>query len=264
MKMLKTIKLLLYIQKLNLLSLIEYKKSFVVAVISMTINNFILFLSFYLLFIKFKFIWWFTQDQYSLLMWFVFISFGISSIFFWGAWMLVYNIPQWKLDHYLLLPKNTLLLVLLSDISLTAFWEIISWLVLVSFYKNFSLLFLAKLLFFAILSSFIFISFLIIVNSLAFWFWRTEKISVWLREWIMGPSLYPYWMFKNTILYILFFTILPVWWWIWVPLELTVKFDFIKFLYFLLVVIWFGNLSYFIFYRWLRRYESWNLMNVNM
>jgi len=230
----------------------------------MIINNFVFYFSFYLLFMKFKFIWWFNFDKYSLLLGFIYISVGISLLFFWWSWTLTYNIPLWKLDHYLLLPKNILLLILTSNIHLSAIWEIISWLVLISFYKNLSFIFFLKLVIFTFLSSILFVSFLITINSLWFWIWRSSKISKWLREAIIWPSLYPYGIFKNTILYIVLFTIIPTWIRIWWPLELTIHFEIVKFIYFMLALIWWIWLALFVFYKWLKRYESWNLVNINI
>jgi len=257
-------KILLQYWKLNFLSLIEYKLNFLIEISSMILND-ILFVSiWYMFFMKFWSIWWMNFWEYAILMSIMVIIFAYVHIFFWNYQSIWIMIEEWKLDSHLLLPKNILLRLLSGKMITSAFWDLIFWIMLMFFIPNLTILIVFKILILSFIGSLVFIWFLLIFVSLSFYFWSSKNLIRWIFESILWPSHYPPNIFEWTVLKYLFMTIIPVYFVVFLPYELVSNFSFIWFIYLILATLLFLSLWVTIFFRWLKRYESGNMINTNI
>jgi ABC-2 type transport system permease protein len=256
--------ILLHYWKLNFLSLMEYKVSFLVAIVSMILND-ILFISiWYMFFLKFWNIWWIEFWTFAVLLSIFVLVFAIIHIFFCGYQNIWLLIEQWKLDSQLLLPKNMLLRVLASKMDASAFWDLIYAFMLMIFIPNLTILLVLKMVFLAIFWAMTFLWFFLIFNSITFYIWSSRNLTRGIFDAIMWPTHYPPWVFEWSFLKVIFLTILPVYFIIFLPFELSLNFTLEWFL-----ILFFWSLSWlvlwvFIFYKWLQRYESGNMMYTNV
>jgi len=254
-------KILLQYWKLNFLSLMEYKVSFLIQIFWMILND-ILFVSVrYMFFLKFWSIWWMVFWDFALMMSIVVIIFAGIHIFFWwysNIWILI---EQWKLDSHLLLPKNILLRLVSSNMMISAFWDLLFVFILLYFVPNITFILIFKMVLLSTLWIFTFLWFLLIFASFHFFLWSSKNILKWMFEAVLWSTHYPPSIFEWTILKYIFMTILPAYFVVFLPYELVVNFDLLWFLKLLFVSLLFLFLWIFTFYRGLRRYESGNMMN---
>jgi ABC-2 type transport system permease protein len=257
-------KIILHYWKLNFLSLIEYKVSFLIATISMIINNTLFFSIWYMFFSEFWSIWWMELWTFAILLSIFVMIYAIIHIFFCGyrdIWLMV---EQWKLDSQLLLPKNLLLRILSSKMEVSAFWDLLYAFILMAFIPNLSAFLILKIIFVSIFGAITFLWFFLIFNSLTFYIWSSKNLTRWIFEAIMWPSHYPPWIFEWTFLKVIFMSILPVYYIIFLPYELTIDFTLKWFLTLVWWSVFFLSLWIFSFYKWLQRYESGNMMYTNV
>ena len=259
----KTIKLILYFWKLNLFSAMEYRVSFMIQVFSMIINDVFFFLIWVFLFKIFWTIWWLKIWEFMILLSIMIMVFWISHTFFNWYYRISEMIEEWKLDSYMLLPKNLLLRILTSSMNISAIWDIIYALLLMLLIPNISILLILKIIIYATIWSFTFIWFMLIFCSLSFFMWSSRNMLRWAMEGILWPSHYPPWIFEWSFLKYIFMTIIPVYFVVWWWFELVMNFDFfllLKLIFWssIFVFLWFST-----FYYWLKKYESWNMININ-
>ena len=257
-------KILLTYWKLNFLSLIEYKVNFLVEIVSMLINNFIFVSVWYLFFLRFWTIWWMDFWHFALLSCIMVLIFAIIHMFFVWYIQMWTMIEQWKLDSHLLLPKNILLRLLTSRMYGSAFWDLVYAFLLLIFVPNVTFVLVLKIILVAIFWAATYLWFLLIFISLSFFVWSSRNMVNWAREAILWPGHYPPWIFEWTILKYILMTIIPVFYVVFLPYELVFNFTFKWFLSLLAWSSFFLFLWVYIFYKWLNRYESWNMLNTNV
>ncbi len=190
------------------------------------------------------------------------MGYGVSRFFFKNAFNLSDMINTGKLDNYLVQPKNVLLAVLTSDIEVSALGDILYGYILLFIYGISIKSFLLYTLF-GITAGFILVSVSVIFSSLAFWFGRVEVISNTLNSIMTNFATYPEGIFKG-IIKILFYTILPLGFSSYMPIQIMTNFNLFNLFIVILIVILFVSLAFFIFYKGLKRYSSTNLMNVRV
>lgn len=186
-------------------------------------------------------------------------------IFLYGSRKIGEIIMQGQLDVHLLLPKNILLRILVSGFSISAIWDLLYGIGLLFLIKDLTIIFVIKVIFVSICAGIIFAGFMVIFESLAFWIWSSRELSRGIFEAILGPSHYPPGIFKGMVFKVMFMTIIPVFFVAYLPYEI-VSFEFTlqKVLLLLAATLFFASLWTFVFYRGLRKYESGNLMNLNL
>lgn len=257
-------KIILQYWKLNFLSIIEYKISFLIQFLSMIIND-ILFVSiWYMFFMKFWTIWGMNFNNFAVLMIIMVFVFAIVHIFFWWYYSLPIMIEQWKLDNHLLLPKNILVRLISNYMMVAAFWDLIFWFMLMYFIPDFSFLLVLKIIVVSIFWAITFLWFLFIFWSLSFFIWSSKNLLRWVFEAVLWPSHYPPWIFEWTILKYIFMTILPIFLIVFLPYNLVIDFSIEWFLVLIFWSLFFLFLWFFTFYKWLKKYESGNMLNTNV
>jgi len=250
--------------KLNFLSIIEYKISFIIQVFAMILNDIAFVWVWYMFFAKFGEIWGMNFWEFAVLLSIVVLVFAILHIFFWGYLNLSTIIEQGKLDNHLLLPKSILVRILSNNMMVSAFWDLVFAFMILYFVPDLSIILVLKIIILSFLWALTFLWFLLIFISFWFFVWSSKNLVKWVFESILWPSHYPPWIFEGTILKYIFMTIIPVFYVIFLPYNLTINFTFIWFLELLLSTSVFLFLWILTFYKWLKRYESGNMLNTNI
>lgn len=264
MIIMKTLVLILHFWKLNLLSAMEYKLSFFTQVFMMVVNDALFFLVWVFFFKIFWTIWGLDIWKFAILLSIMVMVFWIVHTFFNGYYRIGQMIEEWKLDSHLLLPKNILVRLITSSMMVSAIWDIAYAFLIMFLIPNLTFLIVLKIVTFAIIWSFTLIWFMLIFTSLSFFIWSSRNIIRWIFDAILRPSHYPPWIFEWTILKYIFMTLIPVYFIVFAPFELILNFSFEKLLFLIWWSIFFVFLWSRVFYIWLKRYESGNMINTNI
>ncbi len=189
-------------------------------------------------------------------------SYGVAHAFFKEAFDLSDIINTGKLDNYLTIPKNVLLSCITSSIEVSAIGDMIyAYIMLFIYGLNFRNFFLLTL--FSITGGIILVSIAVIFASLSFWFGRVETLTNTLNNLVINFSNYPEGIFKG-IIKMLFYTIIPIGFVSYLPLNIITSFNLRNFIIIITVCSIFIGFAYLIFYKGLKNYCSSNLMNTRM
>lgn len=261
----KTIKILFNFWKLNLQGAMAYRVSFLIQVLSMLINDAVMIVLFYFFFQKFGIIWGMDFQWYIRLMVVIIWWYCVMNILFFGSRKISEKIVSWQLDWDLLLPKNLLFRLMVNGVNVTAFGDLLYGIILLFFIQWLTLTFLLKLAFVSIFAWITFTWYMLIFESLSFWIWSSRELSRAVFEAVLWPSHYPQWIFQGMFFKVLFMSVLPVFFVAYLPYNM-LSFDFS--LTNVLILVWwsvfFFGLGYRLFYKWLKRYESGNTINLNV
>ncbi|EKD44691.1 MAG: protein of unknown function DUF990 [uncultured bacterium (gcode 4)] len=257
------IRIIFQFWKLNLLRVLEYRWSLLTQITWMMLSDTITILMWIFFFDKLGKIGWMEFNDYIVLYSILLFVFSYVHVFFGGYQEIAENIMNGRLDSYLLLPKNELIFMLVDSFRVDVLWDVFFWIGLLFFVKWVSLLFIGKILILSLFGALILLGFMIFFQSLAFYMGSSRELSRAMFELMLWPTHYPPKIYEWSFLKILFLTVMPVYYAFFFPYELVQEFNLTKFLYVVLATIFFLSLGIFTFYRWLRRYESGNLMNVN-
>ena len=220
---------------------------------------------FYLLFQKFGVIGgldfqWYLRLNTVVIWWYCFMN-----IFFYGSRKISEKVTAGQLDADLLLPKDLLLRLLLNGINITAYGDLLYWILLLFFVKGVTILFLCKLVFVSIFAGLVFTGFMLIFESLGFRIWSSRELSKAIFEAVLWPSHYPQGIFQYKFLQLLFVSLIPIFFISYLPYNMvTSEFSIQNILMLMAASEFFFGLWYILFYKWLKRYESGNTININM
>lgn len=249
--------------RMNIASAMEYRANFIAQVVAMFVNDIILLFFWRLFFLRFPVVnGWSFQDV--IILWAIFAGgYGIAYVIFGNVARLAGIIVRGELDHYLLLPKNVLLHVLVSRSSMTAWGDLLFGLVVFWLAGPVSALKLAAFLYGLILTVLTLTGFSIIVGSLAFFLGNAEGLSRQLLVAFLTLATYPITIFKGVVKFILF-SLIPAGVISSMPLRLVKAIDpaFVVAATFFACGLFLA--AVFVFKRGLRRYESGNLVTIRM
>jgi ABC-2 type transport system permease protein len=253
--MLKELKFLLSVWKTNLLSVMEYRVSFLTQVFGMIFNNAIYFLIWVIFFDRFKSVrgWGVTE---------MFVTFGITasafglvSLFFGNAFNLGDIITKGRLDYYLSFPRPVLLHAVASRSVASGMGDLTY-----GFISYFSsgvatadgfLRFLAAV----VLAAVVFGSFLMIVQSLAFWIGMSGNLALIAVNAMLTFAIYPITLFDPAARLVLF-TLVPAALMGAVPASFVRGFGWDTLAQLCVGAVVLLGLAIGVFYTGLRRYES--------
>lgn len=250
--------------KNNFKIVFEYKTSFLIQAFAMLISNTSFFLVWYFIFDRFGTFSWFNFYDYLILFDTLLFNFCFVHIFFWWYSNIATWATNWTLDNFLLMPKWVLSKLLAYWMPSSIFWDLINAFLIPLFVPGFTFFMFLKVLYFSFIWSFVFLGFMIISTSLSFFTWSSKEISRALFELILWPWNYPEKIFEWTFLKLLFVTVIPVYYTFYLPFNLVRHFEWKWFIILHLSAIFFMWIWYIIFYKWLKRYESGNLINTNI
>jgi len=261
--MFREFKFLVSLWKTNLASMMEYRVAFLSQTIGMILNDGVYFLVWVLFFERFKDIrgWGLTD---------MFLVFGISAGAFGLAGMLFGNsfnlgeiIVNGRLDYYLSLPRPTLLHVLASRTVPSGFGDFLYGFVSYIASGQFSLGGLARFIVALLLATCIFVAFLIIVQSLAFWLGTGGTFTGIAINAMITFALYPITLFNNTAK-LLLFIVIPAAFMGAVPAGFVRSFSWSSLGLMALAAAGFLSLAILLFRLGLRRYESGSAIQVEV
>lgn len=236
------------------------KASFLSNIVFMVLNNSSFIIQWLILFSLKESIGGYSFEQVMLLWGLAAGTYGVAHFFFKNAFDLSEIIQTGKLDAYLVQPKNVLIQIITTDVSVAALGDLVYALIIVVIF-GFRIIPLFVL--FSITGGFIAVSISIIFSSLAFWFQRTEMLTDTMNGIILNFATYPDGIFKGFVKIILF-TIVPVGIANYLPVHIMTNFDIKLFLIVIVVTILLILFAFFIFNKGLKRYSSSNLMNARI
>jgi ABC-2 type transport system permease protein len=254
---------LLAIWKANLIGAMEYRAAFITQVIGMMLNNAVYFMFWVIFFNRFEQVrGWGLRDIF-LLFGVVAAGFGLAAFLFGNAFSLAEVIRGGRLDYYLTLPRPVLLHTLASQSITSGMGDFLYGVTSFFVAGGFTLGGFGRFVLGTVVSMSIFLSFMVIVQSLAFWLGSAQLLSNTAINAIITFSLYPITLFDGTAKLFLF-TLIPAALVGAVPAEFIRSFSWgqLGLLAFSSVV--FLALALGLFYRGLRRYESGSAIQVQL
>jgi ABC-2 type transport system permease protein len=249
---------------LNLASAMEYRASFISQILGMFINNGIYLVFWLIFFNQFGPVRGYAMDDVYLL--FAIVAFGYGLAFMFAANVgpnLAYLIAQGRLDYYLVLPRNLLLHVIFSRMSVSTIGDLTFGLLI---YLLTGRLHPLDVLLFgvsAVLAGAILVGFGVISGSLAFFIGNARYVSEQMSNAMLTFALYPNTLFSG-LARLLLYTLLPAAFVGAVPVEIVRGRDGWLLLGLLGVVVLVWGMATAVFYLGLRRYESGSALNVNV
>ncbi|MDP2103657.1 MAG: ABC-2 family transporter protein, partial [Candidatus Gracilibacteria bacterium] len=233
------IRIMLQFWKLNFLRVLEYRWSLVTQALGMMISDTITIVIWIFFFDKLGKIGGMGLNDYVILYSVLLFVFSYVHVFFGGYQEIAENIMNGRLDSYLLLPKNELILMLVNSFKIYALGDLFFGIGILFFIKGASLLFIGKILILSLFGALIFLGFMILFQSLTFYMGSSRELSRAMFELMLGPTHYPPKIYEGSFLKILFLTVMPVYYAFFFPYELVQEFNLTKFLYVVLATIFF-------------------------
>ena len=251
----KELKFLLAVWKANLLSVMEYRVSFLTQVIGMMANNFLYFVIWIIFFDRFKDVrGWGINDMY-VTFGILASAFGLVSLLFGNAFNLSDIIAKGRLDYYLSMPRPVLLHTIASRSIASGMGDFTYGFVSYALSGRWTWDGVLRFVLAALLGAIIFASFLVIMQSLAFWLGMMSNVSALALNALLTFGIYPTTLFDNYAKFILF-TIIPAALMGAVPAEFITKFTWQTLAELLVGAAAFLLTAVTVFRLGLKRYES--------
>ena len=257
----KNIKFALLNIKKNFKNEKELKSSFIISIVGMVIND-----------VSFLILWyyfgkklgvvngWGPMDIFGLYG-FATTAFGIVVSMFSGMIEIPNYISSGSFDKYLLTPKNILLKVSTSKISVSAFGDLLFGIIcftIFAFSRRLTILKLLLAVILIIIGCIIFYSFTLICMSVSFYLMDGYNVSQGLYELFLNNTLYHGGAFTG-VLRIIFIYIVPSLLVGTIPVEIVKRLDLNTFIMLIVLTIFWLVVSIMFFYKSLKKYESNNL-----
>jgi len=259
----RELKFLLAVWKANLQSVMEYRIAFLTQVIGMMLNNFIYFAIWIVFFDRFNEVrGWGINDMY-VTFGVLASSFGLVSLFFGNSFMLGDIINNGRLDYYLSLPRPVLLHAVSSRMISGGMGDFTYGFLSYLLSGHFTWDGFFRFVFAILLGAVVFASFLILINSLAFWVGIVSGFTNLMVNAMITFGIYPYSLFDNYAKFILF-TIVPAALMAALPAEFIAQFTWQTLARLLFGATIFLGLAITVFRLGLRRYESGSAIQVEV
>jgi ABC-2 type transport system permease protein len=259
--MYRTLKFLLALWQANLISAMEYRASFILQVVGMMLNNGVYFIFWVIFFDRFNEIGGWGLPDMFLIFGLVACSYGLAMVLFGNAIQLGDVIANGQLDYYLSLPRPVLLHALASHSRFSGLGDMTYGILSFFFAGQVTLAAFARFGLGVVFSALIFLAFLVITQSLAFWLGNAQLIGTQAINAIVTFSIYPTSLFDQTARFLLF-TIVPAMLVGAVPAEFVRVFSWERLLLLGAAAAIFLGLAIFIFHRGLKRYESGSAIQI--
>jgi len=259
----KELKFLFAVWKTNLLSAMEYRAAFLTQTIGMILNDFMYFLIWIIFFDRFKEVrGWGLSDMY-LTYGVLASSFGLVSLLFGNAFNLSDIISKGRLDYYLSLPRPVLLHTVASRMIASGMGDLTYGFISYGLSGQFTWDGVLRFILATLFAAAVFAAFLILVQSLAFWFGIMSNLSALALNALLTFGIYPITLFDNYAKLILF-TIIPAALMGAVPAEFVRAFTWQTLAQMLVGAIVFLFIAVAVFRLGLRRYESGSAFQVEV
>ncbi len=260
--MIKEIKFALYVIKKNIQSSIELRSSFLLNVFGMAIND-TAFIILWVYFVKSVGVvgGWTTYDIIGMLG-ISALTFGIVYTTCYGLFKLPDNVASGSFDRFMLSPKNILIRTATSAIEVAAVGDMLFGIICICIYGfliHITLMQMILILILIFFTSIVFLSFMIIIYSLSFYFIDANVITNGIFQLFNTPTLFHGGAFQGALRFVFTF-IIPSLLISAIPLE-TIKNTSYRSLFMIIILsfVWlfiaikFFNIS-------IKKYESSNFM----
>lgn len=188
----------------NINSNIEYRFNFILQILFMMLNNVVYILFWVIFFSNFKSInGWEMSDMY-LLFSIVTTGYGLSMIFFGNSTRVSEIITTGRLDRFLILPKNPLLHLLSSRLSVRAVGDFAFGILVFGIYGNLKPLSILIWLLSTINTAIILTCFFALSGITAFWIGRSDVLQQQAANGIVTFGMYPQTIYQGAVKLILF------------------------------------------------------------
>ncbi len=254
---------LLALWKANLLAAMEYRATFLSQVAGMMLNNAVYFVFWVIFFDRFKQIRGWGLEEMFFLFGVVAVSFGLTGFLFGNVMDLANVIVNGRLDYYLSLPRPVLLHVLASRSISSGLGDFTYGVLSFFIARQFAPDTVARFVLATALAAIVFISFLTLVQSLAFWTGSAAQLSQQATNAMVTFSLYPITLFDDSARMIMF-TVIPAAFMGAVPAEFIRHFEWTTLAQLLAAALVLLSLALTVFRLGLRRYESGSAIQVQM
>ena len=243
----------------NIKTSMEYKKSFIIQVIFMIVNN-----GFFLIF-------WIVvfdinngdvngiQMNDILYLWSIPVaSWGLANFMFGGVREINRYVLTGGLDTYLLQPKNMILNIATSKCDFGACGDLIYGLVLGWIACGGNFFQYIKVLLYIFIATIISVDSFILIRILSIWIGEVDKIAhIYENSLFITFSTYPFEIFGGFIKFMMF-TVVPAAYVSYIPIKLLNKFDLKIFLILIIATVFYSAFAIKVFYKSLEKYESGN------
>lgn len=170
-------RVLLSFYRYNLLSVMEYRASFITLVVFMILNDAVFLSIWYFLFDRFHTVRGMTFGEFIPLLSIFVLIFAFMHIFSRGVHFISDMIRDGQLDHHLLLPGNIVFRILASSLDTSAIGDLIYGLLLLFLIPNISTIVVVKIILFALIGVVGFTGFMLAIHSLSFYFGHIGKTA---------------------------------------------------------------------------------------
>lgn len=250
--------------EVNLASAMEYRASFISQAVGMLINNSIYFVFWLIFFEQFGSVRGYQMEEIFMLFAIVTLGYGLAFLFAGNTLHhLAYLIAQGRLDYYLVFPRNLLLHVVFSRMTVSTIGDITFGVMAYLFTGRFHPLEIALYLLSVLLVALILLAYSIIAGSLAFYMGNAQQASMVMGNAMLTFSLYPNALFSGGAR-LLLYTLIPAGFVGAVPVQIVQGRDGLLLLGLLGVAVVLWAVAIAVFYLGLRRYESGSALNVNV
>lgn len=259
----RPLKFLFAVWQANLQSLMEYRVAFLSQMIGMMLNDFMYFAIWIIFFQRFKDVnGWGVGDMY--VTYGVLASaFGLVALLFGNAFTLSEIINNGRLDYYLSLPQPVLLHAIASRTIGSGMGDFTYGFLSYALSGQFSWDGLLRFILATLLAATVFVAFLVLVQSLAFWMGVISNLTNLLVNAMITFGIYPSTLFDNYAKLILF-TLIPAAFMGVVPASFIRAFSWQTLAEMLAGAIIFLFLAITIFRLGLKRYESGSAIQVEI
>ena len=249
---------------INLSSAMEYRAGFLSQIVGMFINNGIYTIFWVIFFRQFGSIRGYNVEEIFLLYAVVAVGHGLAFMFAGNTrHNLAYLVAQGRLDYYLVFPRNLLLHVMFSKMTVSGVGDVLFGLVVFALAGRFLAIEVGLFLLVCVITAVIFVGYAVITGSLAFYMGNAQYVSQQASNAIVTFAMYPNSLFTGASRMVLY-TLLPAAFVGAVPVEIIQGHNGVLLLLLIGVamLIWLVALT--VFYYGLRRYESGSAINVNV
>lgn len=259
----RELRFLVALWKANVLAAMEYRAAFLTQVVGMMLNNAAYFVFWIIFFDRFKEVRGWGLNEMFFLYGVVAVSFGLTAFLFGNAMDLANVIAQGRLDYYLSLPRPVLLHVLASRSIASGLGDFSYGLLSFIIARQFAPDAIVRYALAVVLATIIFLSFLTMVQSLAFWIGNAAMLGQLAINAMVTFSTYPITLFEGSARLILF-TLVPAALVGAVPAEFIKSFSWVTLAEMVAGAVVLLALALAIFRAGLRRYESGSAIQVQM
>lgn len=245
---------------------LEYRFNFFFGIITMVINDAI-FLFIFVVFLSYFTGTWLTFGNFLLIHSIIAFQYAIINGVFSNIWDLPSIIEEWKLDYYLSFPTNVLAFIASTKIKVHNIWDVlfalIAMVVYALFFQSWSVrLFVGKWFLISIFALIFAAGLFVLVWSISFWLQRGSKVRDLFQSFFIVFGSYPPAIFQQKKLIFILVSMVGLYPGVFLPYQMmTGNPNIQNRLVLILASVAMFVFWIFMFYRWLRRYSSWNLVH---